>query len=63
MSPAVRTEVAASVGSIVLWRPAEYNTITPALSDELAAAIDAAEREPHAHVILLSAEGPVFCAG
>jgi enoyl-CoA hydratase len=48
---------------ITLTRAAEYNTITPALRDELAAAIDAGDAEPEAHVILLRAEGPAFCAG
>lgn len=39
-SPAVRTETEAGVRSIILCRSDEYNTITPALRDELAAAID-----------------------
>ncbi len=59
----LRTETADGVRSIVLCRPAEYNTITPALRDELAAAIDAADADPAVHVILLRAEGPAFCAG
>jgi len=59
----LRTETADGVCSIVLTRAAEYNTITPALRDELAAAIDAADADPAARVILLRAEGPAFCAG
>src|SRR5262249_58222825 len=59
----VRTETAEGVCSIVLNRAREYNTITPALRDELAAAIDAADADPAARVILLRAEGPAFCAG
>jgi enoyl-CoA hydratase len=59
----LRTETADGVRSIVLCRPAEYNTITPALRDELAAAIDAADADPAVHVILLRAEGAAFCAG
>jgi len=59
----LRTETADGVCSIVLTRAAEYNTITPALRDELAAAIDAADAAPAARVILLRAEGPAFCAG
>jgi enoyl-CoA hydratase len=51
------------VGSIWLTRAGEYNTITPALRDELAEAIDAADRDDGVHVILLRAEGPAFCAG
>jgi enoyl-CoA hydratase len=59
----LRTETAHGVRSIVLCRAAEYNTITPALRDELAAAIDAADADRDVRVILLRAEGPAFCAG
>jgi len=60
---AIRTETEAGVRSIIFARPAEYNTITPALRDELAAAIDDADADRAVHVILLRAEGPAFCAG
>ena len=63
MSPAVRTETDAGVRSIVLSRPEEYNTITPELRDELAAAIDDADADRDVRVILLHADGPAFCAG
>ena len=59
----LRTETVDAVGSIVLCRADEYNTITPTLRDELAAAIDAADADPEVHVILLRAEGRAFCAG
>jgi enoyl-CoA hydratase len=59
----LRTETRDGVGSIVLCRPEAYNTITPTLRDELAAAIDAADADAAVHVILLRAEGPAFCAG
>jgi enoyl-CoA hydratase len=61
--PAIRTETDAGVRSIVFARPAEYNTITPAFRDELAAAIDDADADRAVRVILLRAEGPAFCAG
>ncbi len=63
MTRTLRTETADGVRSIVLCRAAEYNTITPALRDELAAAIDDADADRDVHVILLRAEGPAFCAG
>lgn len=63
MSPTVRTETDAGVRSIVLCRPDEYNTITPELRDELAAAIDDADGDRDVRVILLRADGPAFCAG
>lgn len=63
MPSTLRLEVTNGVGHVVLTRAAEYNTITPALRDELAAAIDQLERDEDVHVILLRAEGPAFCAG
>ncbi len=59
----LRTETQDGVGSNVLNRADEYNTITPALRDELAQAIDAADADLEVHVILLRADGPAFCAG
>jgi enoyl-CoA hydratase/carnithine racemase len=59
----LRTDLDSGVFAITLTRAAEYNTITPELRDELAAAIDAGDADPRAHVILLRAEGPAFCAG
>ena len=59
----LRTETANGVRHLVLCRAAEYNTITPALRDELAAAIDAADADRDVRVILLRAEGRAFCAG
>jgi len=60
---ALRTETAEGVRELVLCRAEAYNTITPALRDELAAAIDAADADSDVRVILLRAEGPAFCAG
>ena len=59
----LRTETEDGVRSIWLTRPEAYNTITPALRDELAAAIDEADADNAVHVILLRAEGRAFCAG
>jgi len=59
----LRTQIVDGVFSITLCRAAEYNTITPALREELAAAIDQADAAAEARVILLRAEGPAFCAG
>lgn len=59
----LRTGVEDGVFVITLCRAAEYNTITPVLRDELAQAIDEGDARTGAHVILLRAEGPAFCAG
>jgi enoyl-CoA hydratase len=63
MGETLRTETSDGVFSIVLTRASEYNTITPALRDELRAAIDQGDADPDSKVILLRAEGPAFCAG
>lgn len=57
------TAVEDGVFIVTLARPHEYNTITPALRDELAAAIDEGDANREARVILLRADGPAFCAG
>jgi enoyl-CoA hydratase len=59
----LRTETRNGVRHLVLCRAAEYNTITPDLRDELAAAIDEADGDRDVRVILLRAEGRAFCAG
>ena len=59
----LRTETEDGVRHIVLCRADAYNTITPALRDELAEAIDAADADRNVHAILLRAEGRAFCAG
>jgi enoyl-CoA hydratase len=63
MPSTLTTHIEDGVFVITLTRAAEYNTITPALRDELAAAIDAGDAAADAHVILLRADGPAFCAG
>jgi len=63
MPTTLRTETTDGVRVITLSRASEYNTVTPALRDELAEAVDLADRDSAVHVILLNAEGPAFCAG
>jgi enoyl-CoA hydratase len=60
---ALRVEDHGAVRHLVLCRPAEYNTITLALRDELDAALDAADADNSVRVVLLRAEGSAFCAG
>jgi enoyl-CoA hydratase len=63
MGEAVRVTTQGAVRRLTLCRPAEYNTITPKLRDELGAAISAAQVDQMVRVVLLDAEGPAFCAG
>lgn len=59
----IRVEDDGAVRNIVLCRPDAYNTITPQLRDELADALDAADRDDSVRAVLLTAEGPAFCTG
>ncbi|MGH2609488.1 MAG: enoyl-CoA hydratase-related protein, partial [Tepidiformaceae bacterium] len=63
MPTTLRTDTEDGVRIITLSRAAEYNTIIPALREDLAAAIDEADHDRAVHVMLLRAEGPAFCAG
>ncbi len=63
MGEAIRVEDDGTVRRLVLCRPEAYNTITPQLRDELDDALDRADRDPEVRVVLLSADGPAFCAG
>ena len=63
MSEPLRTETRDGVRVLTLARPAEYNTINPALRDALAAELDSAEADREVRVVLLRADGPAFCAG
>jgi enoyl-CoA hydratase len=63
MGDAIRIDDDGAVRRLVLCRPEAYNTITPGLRDELVAALDGADRDLAVKVVLLTAEGPAFCAG
>ncbi len=63
MGDAIRIEDDGAVRHLVLCRPDEFNTITPALRDELDVAIEAADRDKTVKVVLVRAEGRAFCAG
>ena len=60
---AVRVSDEGAVRRLTFCRPEAYNTITPQLRDELAEALDDAQRDRAVRVVLLDAEGPAFCAG
>jgi len=53
----------AGVRILTLCRADAYNTITPQLRDDLATALDVADRDRNVKVVLLRAEGRAFCAG
>jgi len=63
LAQAVRVETDGGVMRLVLCRPAEFNTITPDLRDQLDDALETADRDRNVRVVLLCAEGKAFCAG
>ena len=63
MGEAIRSEDDGAVRHLVLCRPAEFNTITPTLRDELDLALDEADTDDEVKVVLVRAEGRAFCAG
>src|SRR5699024_1984199 len=48
---------------VTLNRPEKRNAFTPTTVSELAYAFNVANEDPQVKVVLLDAEGPVFCSG
>lgn len=48
---------------LTLARPEKRNAFTPTMVNEVAHALEEANQDPAIKVVLLKAEGPVFCAG
>ena len=59
----IRSERRGEVALVTLDRPERLNAWTPHMSEELAAAFDAANRDPDVGAIVLTGEGRGFCAG
>lgn len=55
--------VAGAVATITLARPDSRNALNLAMCDELAAAAVSAGADPRVRVVVVRAQGPVFCAG
>ena len=55
--------VAGRVATITLNRPERMNAINLAMPGEIAAAVDAANRDDSVHVIVLAGAGEGFCSG
>ena len=61
--PLTHFEVAAGTGRLVLNRPHKRNALSRQLLDELLDAVRRVEVDRSVRVLVLEAEGPVFCAG
>lgn len=62
-APPIDFRYEAGVATICLDAPAARNAIDMALSDELIAAIERLRSEPGLRVVLVRANGPMFCPG
>src|SRR5579883_491017 len=59
----VHLDIAGGVATITLDAPHNRNALSRRLSSDLPPRIDAAIDEPRARVIVLTGNGPAFCAG
>ncbi len=59
----LRADSAAGITRLTLNRPAARNALNLALLGALRDALDAIARDARVRVVILAAEGPVFCAG
>ncbi|MGX1640509.1 enoyl-CoA hydratase/isomerase family protein [Sphingobacterium sp. NPDC055431] len=59
----IQTEIKEHVFTLTLDREAKRNAFTPTTVNEVAHALEEAEANDQVHVLVLRANGPVFCAG
>ena len=59
----VRSDIADGVGILVLDNPGERNTLTAAMVDGIVGALDRFESDGSVGAIIVTGEGPAFCAG
>ena len=59
----IQTEIKEHVFTLTLDREAKRNAFTPSTVNEVAHALEEAEANDQVHVLVLRANGPVFCAG
>ena len=62
--PLVRTVLdSRGVATLVMNRPRRHNALSAELIDTLDSALRTAERDPRVRLVVLTGEGPTFCAG
>jgi len=63
MDPLVRTDISGGVATVTLDSPRNRNALSRRMRAELTAALDRVAGDPAARVMVLTHNGPVFCAG
>jgi enoyl-CoA hydratase len=59
----VRTDIADGVAVLTLDAPERRNALTLGMTDEIVAAVDAAEADPSVGALVVTGAAPAFCAG
>jgi enoyl-CoA hydratase len=59
----VRTDIADGVAVLTLDAPDRRNALTLGMTDEIVAAVDAAEDDPSVRALIVTGAPPAFCAG
>lgn len=59
----IRTELDGDLYIVRIHRPEKRNALTPAMLEELAAAVHRAPAEPGVRAVIVAGEGPIFSAG
>ena len=59
----VSYEVKHRIARVTLTRPEARNALSNAVADGLVLAVEEIEKDPRVRAVILSGEGPVFCAG
>lgn len=59
----IKTEVNEYIFTLILARPEKRNAFTPTMINEIEHAIESANLNNEVKVVVIKAEGPVFCAG
>lgn len=59
----IRYETAGSVVTLTMASPETRNALSPDLVDDFIAACERADKDEAAKVVVLTGEGPAFCAG
>jgi len=59
----IRARTEGELHFVTIHRPEKRNALTPAMLEELAAAVREADRHPQVRAVIVSGEGPIFSAG
>jgi len=59
----IKTSIDQHIFKLTLARPEKRNAFTPTMVNEISHAIEEANKDKTVRLVMINAEGPVFCAG